>query len=177
MDTFVDVGTQVTTIATELSASAGLWAGNFLVLIILTFALFFFAMRHHGGSGLVSLNLSLYGGYALYSVFPYKDAIIAAGATPFIQAFLSVIIFIAATVLPFVVTLRLTSQSYGSLSVIQNFLLSLLAATFLMALAYHVFNISNIYTFSDPLNELFKPEGYFFYWFIGPLIGIYFLAR
>lgn len=167
---------EISTIATSAAESAWVWGGNFLALIILTFVLLFIAIRQ-GASGLISLNLSLYGGYALYYVFPYRDAIIGIGSTPIIQAIISIGLFVAVTALPFVISLRLTSQSFGQLSIIQNLLLSFAAASFLMALAYHVFNLSNIYTFSDPLNSLFAPEGYFFYWFIAPLIGLYFLAR
>lgn len=176
MDGLEESFLQVGTIATELTMNAGLWAGNFLVLIVLTLVLFVLAMRS-GGSGLISLNLSLYSGYALYTVFPYRDSIISIGATSLVQAVISIFLFAIATFVPFSMILRLTSQSFGSLSIIQNFMLSLLAAGFLMALGYHVFDISNIYSFSDPINELFAPEGYFFYWFIAPLIGLYFLAR
>jgi hypothetical protein len=167
---------EVGNLATELSSDAWLWMGNFLVLIVLTVILIIFALQR-GSSGLVSLNLSLYAAYAIYMVFPYRDAVIGIGDTPIIQAILSISLFIAATVIPFILTLRLTSQSFGALSILQNLVLSFLAASFLMALAYHVFDISNIYTFSDPLNQLFEPKGYFFYWFIAPLIGVYFLAR
>lgn len=167
---------QVGTIATELTLNAWMWAGNFVALIVLTLVLFMLAMRS-GGSGLISLNLALYGGYAIYMVFPYRDAIIGIGATPIVQAVLSVILFGIATIAHYSIIVRLTEQSFGSLSILQNFTLSLVAAGFLMALGYHVFDISNIYSFSDPINQLFEPEGYFFYWFIAPLIGLYFLAR
>ncbi len=163
-------------VATELSATAWIWAGNFLALIVLTGTLALLAMRS-GGSGLVSLNLSLYSGYALYMVFPFRDAVISAGGTPLIQAIISIVLFGMATVLPYLIIVRLTSLQFGGLSIIQNVLLSLLAAGFLMALSYHVFDVSNIYTFSQPLNQLFEPEGYFFYWFVAPIIGVYFLAR
>lgn len=167
---------EVGTIATQLSADAWVWAGNFLALIVLTATLALLAMRS-GGSGLISLNLSLYVAYAIYSVFPYRDAIISIGSTPLVQAMLSIVLFGMATVLPYLITVRLTSLQFGGLSIIQNLLLSLLASGFLLALSYHVFDLSNIYTFSDPLNKLFEPEGYFFYWFVAPIIGVYFLAR
>lgn len=156
--------------------SAWVWAGNFLALIILTLALFVFALRR-GGSGLISINLSLYAGYGLYTVFPYRDAIISIGATPLVQATLTILLFVLMTALPFMISLRLTSQSFGALSVFQNLALALVAAGFLMALAYHVFDLANIYKFSEPLNQLFAPEGCFFYWFIAPLVGLYFIAR
>ena len=162
--------------ATQIGADAWLVAGNFLALIVLTVILFGFAM-HQGASGLISLNLALYAAYALYMVFPFKETIIGAAATPLIQAILSIGLFIALMIVPFLLTLRLTAPSFGQLSIIQNFLLSLGAAVFLMAVGYHVFEVGNIYTFSDPLNYLFAPEGYFFYWFIAPLVGLWFLAR
>ncbi len=167
---------EVGMVATTIGSDAWLWAGNFLVLIILTLGLLFFAM-HQGAAGLISLNLSLYAGYALYMVFPYREGIVGIGSTPIIQAVISIALFIGLTVIPFMVSMRLTAPSFGQLSIIQNLLLSLAASFFLMALGYHVFDVSNIYSFSDPLNYLFAPEGYFFYWFIAPLIGLWFLAR
>ncbi len=170
------VALQVSTIATSFAADAWVWGGNFLILIVLTVALLFFAM-HQGASGLISLNISVYAGYALYSVFPYREAILQVGNTPIIQAVISVALFVGLMAVPFIISLRLTAPSFGQLSIIQNLLLSFAAACFMLALAYHVFDISDIYHFPEPLNGLFEPEGYFFYWFIAPLAGLYFLAR
>lgn len=168
--------TEVGNLATTFSASAWVWGGNFLALIVLTIVLLFFAMRG-GRSGLISLILALYAGYALYIVFPYTHAVISAGGTPLIQAVLSVILFALATFVPFLLVRRLTGGGFGSLSILQNLVLSFLAAAFLMALGYHVFDVSNIYSFSEPLNQLFEPEGFFFYWFVAPLVGLFILAR
>ncbi len=167
---------QVGTAVSAVGSDAFVWVMNFLVLIVLTLAVYMFAMRR-GGAGVISLNISLYCGYAIYTVFPYRDAVVGIGATPLVQAVLAVVLFIAATALPFLIVMRLTAPSFGQLSFFQGLLLSLVAAVFLLALAFHVFQISDIYTFSDPLNQLFAPEGFFFYWFIAPLAGLYFLAR
>lgn len=176
MDGIDPVVLELGTTASQIGADAWVVMGNFLALIILTLALFIFAMNQ-GASGLISINLSLYAGYALYSVFPFKESIIATGTTPVIQAILSIGLFIALMAIPFLITMRLTAPSFGQLSIIQNFLLSLGAAVFLMALGYHVFEVSDIYSFSDPLNYLFESQGYFFYWFIAPLVALWFLAR
>lgn len=167
---------EISNIATSAAASAWLWGGNFLILIVLTIVILFFAM-HQGASGLISLNIAVYAGYALYTVFPYRDALIAIGTTPLVQAILSIGLFIALMAVPFIISLRLTAPSFGQLSIIQNLLLSFAAACFMVALAYHVFDISNIFSFPDPLNQIFAPKGYFFYWFIAPIVGLYFLAR
>lgn len=167
---------EISNLATSAAGTAWLWAGNFLVLILLTVGILFLAMRR-GGAGLISLNIALYAGYAVYIVFPYRDAIIGIGATAVVQAIISVTLFVLATAIPFVICFRLTEPSFGSLNLVQGTILSLAASFFIMALVYHVFDISNIYHFSDPLNQLFEPQGFFFYWFIAPLIGLFFLAR
>lgn len=172
----MDVVTQVEQFATVGLSNAWLWAGNFLVLVILTVALLMFAMRG-GRSALISLILALYGGYAIYIVFPYTEAVVSAGGTQLIQAGLSIILFAAATFGPFVLIRRITSGGFGSLSFVPNLLLSFLTASFLLALGYHVFDISNIYSFPAPLDNLFAPRGYFFWWFIAPLFGLFILAH
>ena len=172
----MDVITQVEQVATTGLSSAWLLVGNFLVLVVLTVVLLMFAMRG-GRSALISLILALYGGYAIYIVFPYTENIVAAGGTPLIQAVISVIVFGIATIAPFILIRRITSGGFGSLSFIPNLLLAFLTASFLLALGYHVFDISNIYSFPAPLDNLFAPKGYFFWWFIAPLIGLFVLAR
>ena len=94
-----------------------------------------------------------------------------------IKAVISVIIYGISTFIPFVFIQRLTGGGFGVLSVVPRFALSFLAAAFLLALSYHVFDISNIYTFPAPLDTLFAPQGYFFWWFIAPLAGLIFLVH
>lgn len=174
-----DLTGTLTQFGTTITAAGGtiwLWVENFLVLIVLTVVILFLAMRR-GGAGLISLNLALYAGYALYIVFPYRESIIGIGVTPLVQAIISVTLFILATAIPFVIAFRLTEPSFGSLNLVQGTILSLAASVFIMALMYHTFDISNVYHFPEPLNSLFEPNGYFFYWFIAPLIGLFFLAR
>ena len=58
--------------------------GNFLVLLLLAAALFFFALRA-GRALLVSLILALYVGFALFTVFPYKEMFLVRD-TPLVRA-------------------------------------------------------------------------------------------
>ena len=172
----MEVLTEVSTVASDAAGTAWLWGGNFIALIILTAILLIFAMRG-GRSGLISLMLSFYVGYALYMLFPFANVVVGAGGTPLIKALLSVGMFIAATIIPFLIIKRITGGGFGSLSFFQNLLLSLLASAFLLALGYHVFDIHQIYTFPAPMNQLFEPEGFFFYWFVAPLLGLFLFAR
>lgn len=167
---------EVQALATTSALDAWVLVGNFLVLIILTAVLLIFAVRG-GRSALISLILALYAGYALYVVFPFTDQIVGAGGSQMMQATLSILLFAAATAMPFVLIRRITSGGFGSLSLIPNAVLAFLAAGFILAVGYHVFDIANIYSFPAPLDTLFAPEGYFFWWFIAPIVGLFILAR
>jgi len=167
----MDLVTNVSTIATHGASSAWLLAGNFLALVILTLVMIGFSYKS-GRGGIISLLLAFYAGYAIYLVFPYTKDILAAGSTPLMKAIISVILFGISTFIPFHFIQRLTSTGFGVISFVPRFVLSFLSAAFLMALAYHVFNVQNIYSFPEPLNTLFAPNGYFFWWFIAPLVGL-----
>lgn len=170
------VALQVSDFATNGISNAWLLVGNFLVLLGLTGAMILFSYKG-GRGGIISLLIAFYAGYAIYTVFPYTNSVVAAGGTTIMKAAISIVLFGIATFLPFHFIQRLTGGGFGVLSVVPRFVLSFLAAAFLLALGYHVFDISNIYSFPAPLDTLFAPQGYFFWWFIAPLAGLIFLVH
>lgn len=170
------VAEQVSGLATTGAASAWLLVGNFVILLVLFVVMLLFSYKA-GRGGIISLLIAFYVGYAIYMVFPYTTAVVAAGGTPMVKAAISIGIFAIVTFIPFHFIQRLTGGGFGVLSVLPRFVLSFLAATFLLALAYHVFAISDIYTFPAPIDQLFAPEGYFFWWFIAPLVGLLVLVH
>jgi hypothetical protein len=176
MDAVTDISLKVNEFAMSGVSNAWLWGGNFLILAILTGVMILFSYKG-GRGGIISLILAFYIGYAVYMVFPYTESIVAAGGTTMMKAVISVIIFGISTAVPFIFIQRLTGGGFGILSFVPRFVLSFLAAAFIMALAYHVFDVSNIYSFPEPLDKLFAPDGYFFWWFIAPLAGLLILVH
>lgn len=176
MDALNGISTQVTTYASQGAAGIWLYIGNFLILFVLTLVMIGFSYKG-GRGGIISLLVALYAGYAIYIVFPYTDAIVSAGGSPLIKAVISIVLFAVCTYLPFHFIQRLVGNGFGVLSFLPRFALSFLAAAFLLTLAYHVFHVSNIYTFPDPINTLFAPNKYFFWWFIAPLVGLLFFIH
>jgi uncharacterized membrane-anchored protein len=172
----MDIATSISEAATSGATSVWLILGNFLVLLILTGIMIGFSYKA-GRGGIISLLISFYAGYAIYMVFPYTDDILNSGGSSTVKAIISVALYIAATFVPFHFIQRLTSGGFGVLSVVPRFVLSFLAAAFLLTLAYHVFYVSNIYTFPSPIDSLFAPDEYFFWWFIAPLVGLLFLVK
>jgi len=176
MDAVNNIGLQVTNFASSGAASAQVWAGNFLALLILFGIMIGFSYKA-GRGGIISLLVAFYAGYAIYSLFPFTSAIVNAGGTPIMKAIISIVIYSICTYIPFHFIQRLTTGGFGVLSFVPRFVLSFLGAAFLLALGYHVFHVSNIYSFPEPLNTVFGPDQYFFWWFIAPLIGLIFLVH
>jgi len=171
MDAATGIANTVTSYASHGASSAWLLAGNFLILLVITLVMIGFSYRA-GRGGIISLLVAFYAGYAIYTVFPYTDDIIGAGGTSLAKAIISIVIYAIATFLPFHFIQRLVGTGFGVLSFVPRFALSFLASAFLMALAYHVFHVSNIYAFPEQINHLFAPNEYFFWWFIAPLVGL-----
>jgi hypothetical protein len=130
-----------------------------------------------GRGGIISLVIALYAGYGIYLVFPYTQMIISYGDTILIKAVISILLYIFATIVPFIFTQRLTHGGIGVLSFVPRFVVSFLTAAFIIAIAYHVFNVNHLYSFPKPLDQLFAPDQYFFWWFIAPLAGLFFLVH
>lgn len=172
----MDIVNSVSGLATSGISSIWLLVGNFLVLLVLTVIMIGFSYKA-GRGGIISLIIAFYAGYALYIVFPFTDDIVNAGGSTVVKAVISIGLYIGMTFIPYHFIQRLTSGGFGVLSFVPRFVLSFLAAAFLLTLAYHVFQISNIYTFPNPIDSLFAPDEYFFWWFIAPLVGLLFLVH
>lgn len=170
-----DTALQIGDFTTGLFANSTLLISNFIVLIVLT--VLFVLISYRSRAGIISLAVSFYMGYALYIVFPYSSQIIDSGGSPVVKALISVAIYAACCAIPFLFIERLVTGGIGVVSVFPRFGLSFLCAAFLMALSYHTFQIHEIYTFPEPLNSLFAPDQFFFYWFVAPLIGLFILVH
>lgn len=145
--------------------------GNFLILLILAVALFFFALRA-GRSLLISLILALYVGFALFTVFPFTDSFIV-GETSLANAVSRVVLFGVLTAIPFILLRRASGSTPIFIHPIGVAVLALASGGFILALGYHVLNIAAIVPLTPALDALFAPDKYFFWWFIAPLVGIF----
>lgn len=167
---------QVSNFATTGAQHAWALAGNFLALIVLMVLMLVFSYRT-GRGGIIALTVALYAGYGIFLVFPYTSMILAWGGTTLIKAIISIFLYIISSIVPFMFIRRITHGGFGVLSFIPRFVLSFLTAAFILAIAYHVFNLNHLYTFPKPLDQLFAPDKYFFWWFIAPLAGLYFFVH
>ncbi len=165
---------QVNELATSYAFTAWNAASDFLIIIILFGILFLFAW-YIGRATLVSVLLAFYAAYALYVAFPYASFLPTA---PAMTALLSHIGLYAALSLVFYIILRrVVVSDFLYVGIFGTIILSFLGATFLIALAYHVFPVADVYRFTPAIDLLFAVKQYFFWWFAAPAVGLFFLAR
>ncbi len=165
---------QVNELATTYAFTAWNAASDFLIIIILFGILFLFAW-YIGRATLVSVLLAFYAAYSLYLAFPYASFLPTA---PAMTALLSHIGLYAALSLVFYIILRrVVVSDFLYVGIFGTIILSFLGATFLIALAYHVFPVADVYRFTPAIDLLFAAKQYFFWWFAAPAIGLFFLAR
>jgi len=171
-----DIGSlgQVSTIATHSAITVWGAISGFLVLIVPAFLLFLIAW-YIGKGPFVATLLALYAAYAVYAVFPYDSLL---PATPAITALATrLALYLGLVALFYMILRRVVVSDFLYIGMLWIGLLSLLGSALLLALAYQVFPVSDLYHFNTALDPFFAPRQFFFWWFIGPAVGLFFFAR
>ena len=165
---------QVTTLATHTALTAWSFASDFFIVLALLSIFFLFAW-YVGRGPFVAVLLAFYAAYALFVTFPYMSYLPTA---PALTALLAHIGLYAGLTLAFYIVLRrVVVSDFLYIGIFGLIALSFLGAGFLLALSYHVFPVASVYHFTPAIDILFAPKQYFFWWFIAPAIGLFFLAR
>lgn len=166
----------INSFATGGIAEIGAFVGNFLALIVIGVVLYLFALRS-GRPAFVSLVLSLYAGYALYAVFPYKEAFLGEGQSDLTKAVAALIVFGVFTFVPFMLMSRVMTSGLARIHPLALALLAFLAAGLVLAIGYEVLHVGAILPLTPPLAALFSFDTFFFWWFVAPLVGLFVLSR
>ncbi len=165
---------QVNTLATHTALSVWSIAGNFFIVLILLSIFFFFAW-YVGRGPFVAVLLAFYSAYAVYIAFPYLSYLPSA---PALTALLVRIgLYMGLTFVFYVILRRVVVSDFLNIGLFGLIALSFFAAAFLLALAYHIFPVASFYHFTPAISILFAPKNFFFWWFIAPAIGLFFLAQ
>ncbi len=172
--TTTDAIAQVNALATNTALTAWNSASDFLIILVLFTAFFLFAW-YVGRATLVSVLLAFYAAYGVYAVFPYSEYLPTAPALTALLA--QVGLYAALSLLFYIVLRRVVVSDFLYVGIFGTITLSLLGATFLIALAYHIFPVADVYRFTPAIDLLFAAKQYFFWWFAAPAIGLFFLAR
>ena len=165
---------EVSTLATNTALSAWGMAGDFLIILILLGVLLLFA-SYIGRGPFVAVLLAFYAAYALYVAFPYTSLLPT--QPPVTALFANIGLYLALVIAFYIILRRVVVSDFLCIGTVGLLLLCLLGSAFLLALAYHVFPVSSLYHFNPALDPFFGPDRYFFWWFIGPAVGLFFFAK
>ncbi len=165
---------QVNTLATHYAFT--IWNGmsDFLIILILLSVFFLYAW-YVGRGPFVAILLAFYAAYALYIVFPYMSYLPTAPALTALLAHIG--LYAGLSLAFFIILRRVVVSDFLYVGIFGLIALSFLGAAFLIALAYHVFPVADVYRFTPAIDALFAPKAYFWWWFVAPAIGLFFLAR
>ncbi len=165
---------QVNILATNTALTVWSAASDFLIILILVTVFFLYAW-YVGRGQLVSVLLAFYCAYALYVMFPYMSYLPTAPALTALLAQAGV--YLGLSFLFFIILRRVVVSDFLYIGILGLIALSFFTAAFLLALAYQVFPVASVYDFTPAIDLLFAPKEYFFWWFIAPAVGLFFLAR
>lgn len=150
-------------------------SSDVIIIIAVSVVLFWFA-THYGKRTMITLMLSLYAAFVLFTVFPYEEYVRSIVGESFNSLALSFGIFFVFFIFFSLVIHRIICAEYTSSGVRRWFeaaVLSAVTTTFLLALSYHIFPIEEIYNFGAPIDALFASEELFFWWLIVPFFGMF----
>jgi len=165
---------QIQIISTHVLAQIMSFSNDFLIALIL-FAIVFIVAYSQGRGRFIALILSLYVGYAFYIVFPFKSLTPTSAAIVTLSA--DIILFAVFVFISYSVLSRIIITDSFLISTFGIAVLSLCITGFLLAFAYHVFPVRSVYTFTHATDVIFAAKTYFFWWFIAPAVGLFFLVR
>jgi hypothetical protein len=165
---------QVSTLATHTAITVWNGASDFLIILVLLSVFFLFAW-YVGRGPFVGVLLAFYCAYALYAVFPYMSYLPTAPAMTALLAHIG--LYSAFTLGFYIILRRVVVSDFLYVGIFGLIALSFLGSAFLLALAYQVFPVATIYQFTPPIELLFASKTYFFWWFMAPAVGLFFLAR
>ena len=165
---------QVNTLATRYAFTIWNSASDFLIILVIL--AFFFVFAWYVGRGpFVAILLSYYGAYAIYVAFPFMSLL--PSAPPLTALLAHAGLYIGLGFAFYIVLRRVVVSDFLYVGNIGLIILSFFGAAYIIAIAYQLFSITDFYQFTPAIDMLFAPKEYFFWWFVAPAIGLFFLAR
>ncbi len=166
--------TQVAEIAGPVANTVWNAVSDFVIILAIVGVFILFA-RYVGRGQFMAVILSFYTAYALYEAFPYKE--ILPTAPPITAVATHVGLYGALAFIFYVILRRVVVSDFLDIGSLGLILLSFLAAAFLLAMAYQLFDVASVYHFTSAIDMLFAPKEYFFWWFLAPAVGLFVFAK
>lgn len=150
-----------------------------IAIVALVAVLFFYTVRY-GKEQAISLVLALYIALLAFIYFPYKERFLFFTENETQLLLSSALLFGVFTILGYLAVaplLRNRYAAYGNGKWVEALLLSVATVALLVAFSYHVLPITSLYTFGEPITNLFAPSQFFFWWLTAPAVVLMLIGR
>jgi hydrogenase-4 membrane subunit HyfE len=147
-----------------------------IAYFLATFALFFTYAIFKGRQAVMNVIIGLYLALLISIEFPYYDKFLTGLDTSSSIAGAKLIIFLVMTALTTTLCFRIMPDEFRENrfeSIWRKLLLSLGATILIMTFSFNVLPVTEFLAPGTPIQSLFAPESYFFWWLLAPLVFLY----
>ncbi len=141
--------------------------------LLIVFLVFLALSIFKGRQMLINIICGLYLSLLITIQFPYYDVIFAGLEQPIVIASIKLILFAVVTIFTTLLFKRIMPREYAENkfeSFGKKLALALGATILVMIYSFNILPISEILPLGTPIQTLFAPSEYFFWWLIAPLI-------
>lgn len=152
---------------------------NFLSEIayfLIAFGVFFALAIFKGRQAVINLIVGLYLALLISIQFPYYDQLLSSFSSAQSMAAAKLVLFAVFTILLSLLAGRIMPDEFKENkfeSVGKKFMLAIGATILVMIFSFQVLSITEFLTPGTPIQSLFAPDEYFFWWLLAPLLILF----
>ena len=147
-----------------------------LAYLLGVFGFFLVYATVRGRQAVINLVVGLYFALLISLEFPYYDTLLASAGSAHSVAIGKILIFAVFTVLATLLIKRLMPDEYRETkfeSFHKKLLLAAAGTILIMVYSFHVLPVTEFLTPGTPIQALFAPTEYFFWWLLAPFILLF----
>ena len=147
-----------------------------LVYLFLVFGFFLTYVLVRGRQAVINLIFGLYLALLISLEFPYYDVALASAGGPQGVAIAKLILFAVFTLLATLLIARVMPDAFREKkfeSFFKKIFLVLAATILIMAYSFHVLPVTEFLTPGTPIQSLFAPAEFFFWWLLLPFVVLW----
>lgn len=149
-----------------------------LTYLLAVFGVFLVLALSLGRQAVINVIVGLYLGLLITLEFPYTDFLASRIESATLLAIAKLSLFTFCTTLATVIIVRVMPDEFREKrfeSLPKKLLLAGAATVLVMVFSFHGLPVTELLTPGTPIQSLFAPEQYFFWWLILPLATLYFV--
>ena len=131
-----------------------------------------------GRQAVINIIFGLYLALLISVEFPFYEQVLGSLSGAVSISMAKLIVFLAFTILATTLCFRIMPDEFREMkleSFSKKFTLSLCATILVMVFSFHVLPVTEFLTPGTPIQSLFAPADYFFWWLILPLVALFIL--